>query len=82
MQARHLLSGHNLNVVNPSEIVLQRIIGEGSFGRVWSGMWRSSQVAVKEFVFAQVRGSAACAVISTALSAAPSILQRLMVACV
>ena len=29
------------------------IIGEGSFGRVWSAMWQSSQVAVKEFVFAQ-----------------------------
>jgi hypothetical protein len=33
---------------------ITQIIGEGSFGRVWSGMWRSSQVAVKEFVFAQV----------------------------
>ncbi|CAN0233400.1 unnamed protein product, partial [Phaeothamnion confervicola] len=44
---------HNLNVINPKEIVLSRIIGEGSFGRVWSGMWRSSPVAVKEFVFAQ-----------------------------
>ncbi|KAG5189683.1 kinase-like domain-containing protein [Tribonema minus] len=53
MQARHLWKGHNLNVVNPKEIVLHKIIGEGSFGRVWSGMWRSSQVAVKEFVFAQ-----------------------------
>jgi hypothetical protein len=27
--------------------------GEGSFGRVWSATWRASQVAVKEFVFAQ-----------------------------
>lgn len=27
--------------------------GEGSFGRVWRATWRSSEVAVKEFVFRQ-----------------------------
>ena len=32
--------------------VLERI-GEGSFGRVWSATWQSSEVAVKEFVLAQ-----------------------------
>ncbi|CAM9482831.1 unnamed protein product [Ectocarpus fasciculatus] len=53
MQARHLMKGHNLNIINPKEIMLHKIIGEGSFGRVWSGHWRSSSVAVKEFVFAQ-----------------------------
>lgn len=33
--------------------MLSKIIGEGSFGRVWSGHWRNNGVAVKEFVFAQ-----------------------------
>jgi len=53
MQARHLGNAHSLTIIDPSEIVLHNIIGEGSFGRVWSAMWQSSQVAVKEFVFAQ-----------------------------
>jgi len=42
-----------LLIINPKEIVLNRIIGEGSFGRVWSGQWHNNAVAVKEFVFAQ-----------------------------
>jgi serine/threonine protein kinase len=33
--------------------VLRDVIGEGSFGRVWSASWQSSEVAVKEFVLAQ-----------------------------
>ena len=45
MQARHLIKGHNLNIINPKEIMLHKIIGEGSFGRVWSGRWRSSSVS-------------------------------------
>lgn len=45
MQARHLMKGHNLNIINPKEIMLHKIIGEGSFGRVWSGRWRSSGVS-------------------------------------
>ncbi len=53
MKARHLTNHETLMVINPKEIVLQSVIGEGSFGRVWSGNWRSNQVAVKEFVFAQ-----------------------------
>lgn len=53
MKARHLPTHESLLVINPKEIVLSRIIGEGSFGRVWSGQWRNSSVAVKEFVFAQ-----------------------------
>ena len=55
MKSRHL--GNNkvqIALIDPSEIVLQRIIGEGTFGRVWVAKWRSSQVAVKE-----VRGSRA-----------------------
>ena len=53
MKARHLTNHETLMVINPKEIVLHSVIGEGSFGRVWSGNWRSNQVAVKEFVFAQ-----------------------------
>ena len=34
-------------------MILERIIGEGTFGRVWKARWRASEVAVKEFVFAQ-----------------------------
>lgn len=53
MKARHLPTHEILLIINPKEIVLSRIIGEGSFGRVWSGQWRNNAVAVKEFVFAQ-----------------------------
>ena len=53
MKARHVGNSQNLTIVDPSEIVLFHIIGEGSFGRVWSALWQTSQVAVKEFVFAQ-----------------------------
>lgn len=53
MRARHLPAHESLLIINPKEIVLSKIIGEGSFGRVWSGQWHNSTVAVKEFVFAQ-----------------------------
>mmetsp|Transcript_26850 Transcript_26850/g.84145 ORF Transcript_26850/g.84145 Transcript_26850/m.84145 type:complete len:941 (-) Transcript_26850:90-2912(-) len=53
MQARHLWNKSNLPVLDPTEIVLEDVIGEGTFGRVWRGSWRHSAVAVKEFVFAQ-----------------------------
>lgn len=53
MRARHLPTHESLFVINPKEIVLSRVIGEGSFGRVWSGQWGNTAVAVKEFVFAQ-----------------------------
>ena len=53
MKARHLPTHEILLIINPKEIVLSKIIGEGSFGRVWSGQWRNNSVAVKEFVFAQ-----------------------------
>jgi hypothetical protein len=53
MQTRYVEQPHLLTLIDPQEIFLQRIIGEGTFGRVWSAKWRSSSVAVKEFVFAQ-----------------------------
>jgi serine/threonine protein kinase len=53
MSARHLPTHETLLIINPQEITLSRIIGEGSFGRVWNGNWRNNAVAVKEFVFAQ-----------------------------
>lgn len=53
MQTRYVHQPNLLTIINPQEIFLQRIIGEGTFGRVWSAKWRSSSVAVKEFVFAQ-----------------------------
>ena len=53
MKNRHLSTYETLLIINPNEILLSRIIGEGSFGRVWSGHWRSNAVAVKEFVFGQ-----------------------------
>ncbi|KAH8070043.1 protein kinase [Aureococcus anophagefferens] len=52
-RARHLANRHALVMIDPSEIVLRDVIGEGSFGRVWSASWQSSEVAVKEFVLAQ-----------------------------
>jgi serine/threonine protein kinase len=53
MKTRHVQHPHLLTIIDPQEIFLQRIIGEGTFGRVWSARWRSASVAVKEFVFAQ-----------------------------
>jgi hypothetical protein len=53
MKFRHLPTYETLIIINPKEILLSKIIGEGSFGRVWSGQWRNNSVAVKEFVFAQ-----------------------------
>lgn len=53
MKTRHLPTYEGMVIINPKEILLSRIIGEGSFGRVWSGQWRNNAVAVKEFVFAQ-----------------------------
>jgi hypothetical protein len=53
MQTRHVQHPHLLTLIDPQEMFLQRIIGEGTFGRVWSAKWRSAKVAVKEFVFAQ-----------------------------
>ena len=53
MRTRYVEQPHLLTLIDPQEIFLQRIIGEGTFGRVWSARWNSSSVAVKEFVFAQ-----------------------------
>ena len=53
MRTRYVQHPHLLTIIDPQEIFLQRIIGEGTFGRVWSAKWRSASVAVKEFVFAQ-----------------------------
>lgn len=53
MRTRYVQQPHLLTIIDPQQIFLQRIIGEGTFGRVWSAKWRSATVAVKEFVFAQ-----------------------------
>ena len=53
METRYVQHPQLLKIIDPQEIFLQRIIGEGTFGRVWSAKWRTSSVAVKEFVFAQ-----------------------------
>ncbi|KAL3776804.1 hypothetical protein ACHAW5_006223 [Stephanodiscus triporus] len=53
MSNRFVEHSHLLTLIDPQEVILHRIIGEGTFGRVWSAKWGSSSVAVKEFVFAQ-----------------------------
>ena len=53
MRTRFVQHPNLLTLIDPQEIMLHRIIGEGTFGRVWSARWRTSSVAVKEFVFAQ-----------------------------
>lgn len=53
MKIRYVQQPHLLTIIDPQEIFLQRIIGEGTFGRVWSARWSTACVAVKEFVFAQ-----------------------------
>jgi len=53
METRCISDPQVLQLIDPQEIVLHRIIGEGTFGRVWSARLNSASVAVKEFVFAQ-----------------------------
>jgi hypothetical protein len=53
MTARNISSSDQITLINPAEITLHKIIGEGTYGRVWAAKWRTSMVAVKEFVFAQ-----------------------------
>lgn len=53
MKTRCVSDPHLLQLIDPQEIILHRIIGEGTFGRVWSARLNSASVAVKEFVFAQ-----------------------------
>lgn len=53
MKTRYVQHPHLLTIIDPQEIFLHRIIGEGTFGRVWSARWKTASVAVKEFVFAQ-----------------------------
>lgn len=53
METRFVQEPKLISLINPQEIILHRIVGKGSFGRVWSAKWRNSSVAVKEFVFAQ-----------------------------
>jgi len=53
MKVRCVPNPHFLQLIDPQDIILHRIIGEGTFGRVWSAKLNSSSVAVKEFVFAQ-----------------------------
>jgi hypothetical protein len=53
MRSRHIRFKESLVIIKSDEITLSRIIGEGSYGRVWAGRWRNEPVAVKEFVFAQ-----------------------------
>mmetsp|Transcript_8360 Transcript_8360/g.16885 ORF Transcript_8360/g.16885 Transcript_8360/m.16885 type:complete len:579 (-) Transcript_8360:46-1782(-) len=54
MRSRHIKDNpFRIELIDPKEMTLDRIIGEGTFGRVWKARWRASEVAVKEFVFAQ-----------------------------
>jgi len=53
MRNRCVQSTNGVQLIDPQSIILHRIIGEGTFGRVWSAKLNSSCVAVKEFVFAQ-----------------------------
>lgn len=51
MKARHLQTHETLLIIKSQEIILDKIIGEGSFGRVWKGRWTNNNVAIKEFLF-------------------------------
>lgn len=53
MAIRYVHTPNPLTLINSKDIMLFRIIGEGSFGRVWSARWGTAIVAVKEFPFAQ-----------------------------
>ncbi len=53
MRARHMPAHTSLSFIDTDDIHLRSIIGQGSFGRVWSAVYRNNHVAVKEFVFAQ-----------------------------
>lgn len=53
MRARHIRATGSLQFLSSNEITLDHIIGQGSFGRVWCGKYKTANVAVKEFVLAQ-----------------------------
>ena len=72
MRTRFVEHAQVLSLIDPQEIILHRIIGEGRFGRVWSAKWRSSRVAVKEFVFAQAAVKKAASLSTTSSSLSPS----------
>ena len=43
-----LWNNADIKQINPAEIVLGERIGKGSFGQVFRGTWRGTQVAVKK----------------------------------
>eukprot|EP00887_Chlorella_sp_A99_P003664 scaffold7.g3664.t1 len=51
-----LISSSKHCVIPYSEIQLQKKLGEGSYGSVWLGRWRETQVAVKLFLPRQGEG--------------------------
>jgi hypothetical protein len=57
------LGSHAAWEIDPAEITLGQRIGIGSYGEVYKGMWRGTEVAVKRFLeqnlspqLVQVRG--------------------------
>ena len=44
------LSISNLNVIDPSVVSKDTILGQGGYGKVWRGTWQDQEVAIKEIL--------------------------------
>ena len=42
------VSNEKISLIEASQINFEKIIGNGSFGQVWKGKWRSTMVAIKQ----------------------------------
>ena len=42
------ISTRKISEINATQLEFEKIIGKGSFGLVWKGKWRLTQVAIKQ----------------------------------
>ena len=46
--ASHSVSTQKVSQIDSSQLEFEAIIGKGSFGQIWKGKWRQTQVAIKQ----------------------------------
>ena len=42
------ISTQKISEIDPNQLEFESVIGKGSFGQVWKGKWRQTQVAIKQ----------------------------------